>query len=70
MDIDLEKITKIVADKSEITIEQARKAVFVLLEQFKEKMPEFETNLKKFIPDYEKQFEKVLKATPLAGLTR
>ena len=70
MDIDLEKITKIVADKSDITIDQARKAVMVLLEQFKEKIPEFETTLKKYVPEFEKQFEKVLKGTPLAGLTR
>ena len=70
MDIDLEKITKVVAEKSDITIDQARKAVAVLLDQFKEKMPEFEVNLKKYIPDYEKQFEKILKSTPLAGLTR
>ena len=70
MNLDLEKIYKVVADKSGITIDQAQKAVVSVFEQFKEKMPEFETALKKYIPDYEQQFEKVLKSTPLAGLTR
>ncbi len=70
MNIDIEKITKVVAEKSGITLDQAQKAVAVLLEQFKDKMPEFGEKLKEYIPDYEQRFEKVLKSTPLAGLTR
>jgi len=65
MDIDMEKITKIVADKSGITIEQAHKAVVALIEQLKEKVPEFEATLKKALPDFDAFVKE-----PLAGLKR
>ena len=66
MNIDIEKITKIVAEKSDITVEQARKAVVVLFEELKGKVPEFEKMLKDKLPE----FEMFLKETPLAGLRR
>lgn len=65
MNIDMEKITTIVAEKIGITIEQAGKAVVAFVEQLKEKAPEFEVTLKKVLPD----FEAALKE-PLAGLKR
>jgi hypothetical protein len=66
MNIDIEKITKSVADKSEITIEQARKAVLVFLDELQVKVPEFEKFLKEKLPE----FEALVKETPLAGLKR
>lgn len=65
MNIDFEKITKIVAEKSDITVEQARKAVVVLFEELKAKAPEFEKVLKDKLPE----FDTFLKE-PLAGLRR
>lgn len=53
MDIDMEALAKTVADKANINIDQARKAVTAVVEQLKAKVPEFDTLLKK---------------TPLAGI--
>ncbi len=66
MELDIEKITKLVADKSGITVEQAQKAVTVVFEQLKDKMPEFGAKLKEYMPEV----DKLLKETPLAGIRR
>ena len=66
MNIDIEKITKIVAEKSDITEEQARKAIVVVFEELKGKLPELGTFLKDKLPE----FDKLVKELPFAGVKR
>ena len=46
MEFDIEAIAKTVAEKANLDIDQARKAVNVVIDQLKAKMPEFEGMLK------------------------
>lgn len=58
MNIDMEMLFKVVSEKSGITIEQARKAVPIVIEQLKAKLP----------PPLATEFEALLKEQPLAGV--
>ena len=66
MNIDIEKITKLVAEKSNITEEQAHKAIVAVFEELKGKLPEFGTLLKDKMPE----FDKLVKELPFAGVKR
>ncbi len=66
MNIDIEQITKTVAEKSSITEEQAHKAIVAVFEELRSKLPEFGTFLKDKMPE----FDKLVKELPLAGVKR
>ncbi len=61
MDLDIEKIAKMVQERTNINMEQARTAVTTVIEQVREKLPK----------DLAKEFGDMLKEVPLpAGLKR